>query len=128
MHRNASRHPRVFLRTFFPDKQLDRLLVLEWRVRRKLAQAAASVGVEAAPIEEGSERDQSFAETREEIERLAQHDPALYERGGTAGAAQSGEECRQGLSERLEKEAVRVIRGEVPGGGGCAHAAECLSW
>src|SRR5260370_8485714 len=104
MHRNASRHPRVFLRTFFPDKQLDRLLVLEWRVRRKLAQAAASVGVEAAPIEEGSERDQSFAETREEIERLARNDPSLYERRGTAGAAQHAEENRQGVAPGVGKQ------------------------
>src|SRR5207253_2844101 len=112
--RIGSLHPRVFLRTFFPDKQLDRLLVLEWRVRRKLAQAAASVGVEAAPIEVGSERDQSFAETREEIERLAQNDPTLYERGGTAGAAQSGEEYRQELRKALEKEPWKTQLRDLP--------------
>jgi hypothetical protein len=82
--RIGSPHKRVFLRTFFPDDRLNDLLDLELRVRRILAQAAASVGVEAAPIEEGSQRDQSFAETREEIEKLAQGDPTLYEHGGTA--------------------------------------------
>jgi hypothetical protein len=114
--RIGSPHLRVFLRTFFPDKQLDRLLDLEMRVRRKLAQAAASVGVETAPIEEGSERDQSFAETREEIEKLAKGDPTLYEQGGTAGAAQSGAERRgipagvtQGAAEgAMENEVARV--------------------
>src|SRR4051812_17379651 len=84
--RIGSPHPRVFLRTFFPDRELDRLLDLEHRVRRKLAQAAASVGVEATPIEQGTERDQSFTETREEIERLRAGNPDLYEAGGTGGS------------------------------------------
>src|SRR5207247_10972492 len=67
--RIGSPHKRVFLRTYFPDAQLDALLNLEARVRHKLAQAAASVGVEVTPIERGSEGHQSFSETREEIER-----------------------------------------------------------
>src|SRR5207245_1259226 len=83
--RIGSVHDRVFLRTFFPDRQLNRLLALEARVRWKLAQAAASVGVESAPIERGAQRDACFAETREEIERLHRGDPALFEAGGTAG-------------------------------------------
>ena len=52
--RIGSPHREVYLRTFFPDRQLDALLNLEQRVRRKLAQAAASVGVEVAPIELGA--------------------------------------------------------------------------
>ncbi|CAG0997032.1 hypothetical protein ANRL2_03667, partial [Anaerolineae bacterium] len=101
--RIGSRHDRVFLRTYFPDDQLDRLLDLEGRVRKKLAQAAASVGVEVTPIVDGAEREVSFAETREEIERLHHNDPTLYEAGGTAGAAQSGEEYRQELRRGLAK-------------------------
>jgi hypothetical protein len=112
--RIGSPHPRVFLRTFFPDDRLNDLLDLEWRVRRKLAQAAASVGVEAAPIAAGAERDQSFAETREEIERLARGDPELYERGGTAGAAQSGEEYRQELRKALEQEPWKSGLAQLP--------------
>ena len=38
-----------------------------------------------------------YRETREEIERLLKEDPTLYERGGTASAAQTGEEYRQTL-------------------------------
>jgi hypothetical protein len=68
--RIGSQHKEVFLRTFFPDRELNRLLDLERRVRRKLAQAAASVGVESAPIQGGHEADRAFTETREEIERL----------------------------------------------------------
>jgi superfamily II DNA/RNA helicase len=101
--RIGSPHPKVFLRTFFPDAQLDALLNLEARVRRKLAQAAASVGVEETPIERGATGEQSFAETREEIEKLHREDASIYEAGGTAGAAQTGEEYRQELRRALAR-------------------------
>jgi len=101
--RIGSPHPKVFLRTFFPDTQLDALLNLEGRVRRKLAQAAASVGVEEAPIERGATGEQSFAETREEIEKLHREDASIYEVGGNEGAAQTGEEYRQELRRALVK-------------------------
>ena len=58
--RIGSPHREVFLRTFFPDQQLDAMLNLEERVRRKLAQAAASVGVEDAPIEYGATGEQDL--------------------------------------------------------------------
>jgi len=102
--RIGSKHERVFLRTFFPDRQLDALLNLEERVRRKLAQAAASVGVEVAPIERGAEGQQSFTEAREEIERLQRGDASIYEAGGTQSAAQTGEEYRQELRKALERQ------------------------
>jgi hypothetical protein len=101
--RIGSPHARVFLRTFFPDAQLDELLHLEERVRWKLAQAAASVGVEDAPIERGAVREQTFAETREEIERLHRGDASIYEEGGTPGAAQTGEEYRQELRKGRDR-------------------------
>ncbi|HQU42416.1 MAG TPA: helicase-related protein, partial [Pirellulales bacterium] len=101
--RIGSKHDRVFLRTFFPDAQLERLLNLEGRVRRKLAQAARSVGVEVAPIEGGEEGHQTFSESRDEIERLHAGDATLYDEGGTAAAAQSGEEYRQELRQALAK-------------------------
>lgn len=101
--RIGSRHDRVFLRTYFPDRQLDALLNLEERVRRKLAQAAASVGVEVAPIEHGAVGLQTFTETRAEIERLQMGDASIYEAGGTASAAQTGEEYRQELRKALER-------------------------
>jgi hypothetical protein len=101
--RIGSPHARVLLRTFFPDAQLDELLHLEERVRRKLAQAAASVGVEDAPIERGAVREQTFAETREEIEKLQRGDAAIYEEGGTPGAAQTGEEYRQELRKGRDR-------------------------
>jgi hypothetical protein len=106
--RIGSPHREVFLRTFFPDRQLDALLNLEERVRRKLAQAAASVGVEDAPIELGATGEQTFAETRDEIERLRQDDASIYESGGTEGAAQTGEEYRQELRRALQRYGRRI--------------------
>ena len=98
--RIGSPHKRVFLRTIFPVDRLDQLLNLEQRILDKLAMAAASVGV-VAPIEGSSHGKQVFTETRHEIEKLLREDPALYERGGTAAAAQTGEEYRQTLRKAL---------------------------
>ncbi len=102
--RIGSAHREVYLRTFFPDEQLDGMLDLEARVRSKLAQAAASVGVEEAPIESGATGEQSFADTRREIERLRRENASIFEAGGTEGAAQTGEEYRQELRRALEKQ------------------------
>ena len=105
--RIGSPHSRVFVRTIFPVDRLDRLLDLERRILDKLAMAAASVGV-AAPIEGAAQGGQVFAETREEIEKLMAEDASLYERGGTAGAAQTGEEYRQTLRKALERDRERI--------------------
>ncbi len=106
--RIGSPHSKVFLRTFFPDRQLDDLLDLEGRVRSKLAQAAASVGVEDSPIEGGRTGDQAFADSRDEIERLERGDASIFELGGTEGAAQTGEEYRQELRQALTKLGDRI--------------------
>lgn len=106
--RIGSPHKKVYLHTFFPDKQLDHMLRLEERVRRKLAQAAASIGLETSPIQDGSSRDQSFAETRIEIENLRKENAELFEQGGTEGAAQTGEEYRQELRKALQTQGERL--------------------
>ena len=100
--RIGSPHNRVFLRTVFPTDRLDDLLNLEQRILGKLAQAAASIGV-AAPIEGAAYGTQVFTESRDEIEKLIREDASLYERGGTVGAAQTGEEYRQTLRKALEE-------------------------
>lgn len=97
-----SRHPKVFLRTFFPDRELDELLRLEERVRKKLAWAAASVGMEDAPVQDAPETELAFAETRAEIEKLREQDATLFEEGGTESASQTGEEYRQILRKALK--------------------------
>ncbi len=100
--RIGSPHARVFMRTIFPVDRLDDLLNLEQRILGKLAQAAASIGVEA-PIEGSARGKQVFTESREEIEKLINEDATIYERGGTAGAAQTGEEYRQTLRKALKE-------------------------
>jgi hypothetical protein len=111
--RLLSSHRRVFLRTFFPDAVLDDLLRLEERVRRKLALAAASVGMAEAPIQDGAQSDQSFSETREEIERIESEETDIFEKGGTAAAAQTGEEYRQILRQVLNDDLEDTI-GQMP--------------
>ena len=109
--RIGSPHRRVFMRTIFPVDRLDRLLNLEQRILDKLAMAAASVGV-ASPIEGAAHGTQVFTETRDEIEKLLREDASLYERGGTAGAAQTGEEYRQTLRKFLAEDPERL--GKLP--------------
>jgi hypothetical protein len=101
--RIGSPHKAVYLRTFFPERGLDRLLRLEERIRYKLAQAAASVGLDGAPIVGAPVREASFTETREEIERLRREETEIFERGGTRSAAQTGEEYRQELRKALAR-------------------------
>lgn len=107
--RIGSPHARVFLRTIFPHDRLDAMLDLESRILDKLAQAAASIGVGTPPIDGVHASGHVFAETREEIEKLLKEDPTLFERGGTAAAAQTGEEYRQELRKALQRDRERIV-------------------
>ena len=133
--RIGSPHEKVFMRTIFPDDRLNDLLNLEERVRRKLAHAAASVGVGHSPIESGSTCDMVFSETREEIEKLFQQNPEIYEGEGYASAAQTGEEYRQVLRNAQEawaekiaslpwKSGSKLVRDSDPGWFFCAKVGD----
>ena len=106
--RIGSTHKDVYIRCFFPDVRLDALLELEARIRRKLAQAAATVGVEHEVIPGSATGDIVFAETREEIERLRRDDATLFENAGEDPSAHSGEEYRQELRKGLERFGDRI--------------------
>jgi hypothetical protein len=114
--RIGSPHPRVFMRTVFPADRLDALLALEARILRKLTQAAKSIGVATLPLDGAETGDQVFAETRDEIERLAKEDPSLFEQGGSAAAAQTGEEYRHRLRAALQADRTAIT--ELPGRAG----------
>jgi len=101
--RIGSPHKDVYVRCFFPDKKLDNLLELEARIRSKLAQAAASVGVEHEVIPGAATSEIVFAETREEIQRLRKEDATIFENAGEDPRAHSGEEYRQELRKGLER-------------------------
>ena len=121
--RIGSPHGKVFLRTIFPTDRLDRLLKLEQKILDKLAMAAASVGV-VAPIEGAAHGKQVFTETRDEIERLLHEDSSLYERGGTASAAQTGEEYRQTLRKALETDREAILALPWKAGSGMARGKQ----
>jgi hypothetical protein len=107
--RIGSQHARVFLRTIFPAERLDQLLNLEQRIMQKIAMAAASIGV-SSPVQGGAAGRQVFSETREEIERLLNEDPSLFERGGSGSAGQTGEEYRQTLRRSLQQNPHKIPR------------------
>ena len=100
--RIGSPHSDVFMWCFFPDKQLEELLKLEERIRRKLAQAAASIGVESEVIPGGATGEVVFSQTRAEIESLRSEDNELLVNAGEDPLAHTGEEYRQELRKGLQ--------------------------
>ncbi len=125
--RIGSNHDRVYIRCFFPDRQLDALLGLEERLHRKIKQAASSVGVEDEILPGSKVSDLSFSETREEIERIAYEDARLFETGGETGSAFSGEEYRQELRTGLaDPDLAHAIR-HLPWGSGSGLIREGAS-
>lgn len=120
--RIGSPYDKVFAHCFFPDKHLDDLLSLEERIRNKLAQAAASVGVGNAPIPDAPTGQQCFSETREELARLVREDPTLLENAGEPDSAYSGEEYRQELSRGLERQRQAITN--LPWAAGSGHVAQ----
>jgi len=116
--RIGSPYSEVFIRCFFPDKRLDSLLTLEVRVRRKLAQAAVSVGVENEVIPGAATSDIVFAETRKEIEELRREKGEIFENAGEDPCAHSGEEYRQELRKAMEvyEERIKTLAGTVGSG------------
>lgn len=121
--RIGSQHNKVFMRTIFPVDRLDTLLGLEERISKKIAMAAASVGI-VSPISSvtGSVRD--FTETKEEIQKLLQENASLYERGGTKAGTQSGEEYRQTLRRALEGNRNKIVQMSWKSGSGMRKGTE----
>ena len=121
--RIGSPHPRVFMRTIFPDDRLDRLLNLEERIASKIAMAAASVGV-VSPIAEVSAKNRDFTETRAEIQKLLEEDASLYRHGGTTAITQSGEEYRQILRKELSRCKDEIVNMPWKAGSGMRKGKE----
>ncbi|SVC82725.1 uncharacterized protein METZ01_LOCUS335579, partial [marine metagenome] len=99
--RMNSAHSEIFIRCFFPtrDGDLDRLLGLEDRVRRKMNQAVKVFGGTNWVTDERLEV--NFAYTHEEIAKLLAENPEMF--GDIAAHALGGEEYRQQL---------RAVRGD----------------
>lgn len=118
--RIGSPHREVWITCVFPDRQLDRLLAIEERIRRKLAQAAASIGLDSEVLPGVEAVDRNFADDLEQIERLREGDASLFELGGEDPRAHSGEEYRQELRKALESR-EKELR-SIPGGAGSGLA------
>ncbi|MEU5148457.1 helicase-related protein [Streptomyces yangpuensis] len=113
--RIGSPHSAVYMRTFFPDKDLDEILRLEERLQRKLKQAAASVGVgEVLPGVDPVER--NIAETRERIEQIRCEEAALFNDDGNASL--SGEEYRRRLASAFRTSSTKDRVLDLPWGAG----------
>ena len=95
--RIGSPHNDVYIGCVFPDKDLERLLTLEARVRRKLAQAAATIGIESEVIPGGATGEIIFDDKLNEVEALRRGEADLFENAGEDPGAHSGEEYRQEL-------------------------------
>lgn len=121
--RIGSRFDDVFLRSFFPDDELEALLGLEERLHRKITQAARTIGV--GPILAGSEvSDQIFTEARDEIERVRNEDASFFEEAGETKGVLSGEEYRQSLRAALENPELAGRLRKLAWGSGSGVARE----
>ncbi len=114
--RIGSPHSDVFITCIFPDRQIEALLTLEDRIRRKLAQAAASIGLDQVVIPGVKTTEHVFADAREELERIRRGDTTLFETAGESANAHSGEEYRQELRKGLETYGDRIRA--LPGAAG----------
>ncbi|MDZ7788115.1 MAG: helicase-related protein [Halofilum sp. (in: g-proteobacteria)] len=119
--RIGSPHRRVFLRCFFPAASLDQLLGLESALQRKIAQAAASIGVEGEIVPGSASSEHVFAHTREQIESLRREESDLLENTEEAGAL-SGEEFRWELAEALRQDSWRRAIESLPWASGSGVA------
>ncbi|MEX2535027.1 MAG: helicase-related protein [Trueperaceae bacterium] len=111
--RIGSPHKRVYLRCFFPSRELDQLLKLEATLQRKITQAAKSIGVEGEIVPGSKGSEQVYAHTQEQIQQLLREDPTLFEEGLDVGAL-SGEEFRQELSNAMSDPDLRSRILELP--------------
>jgi hypothetical protein len=118
-----SKHKDVWMRCFFPAEELELLLRLEERIQHKVAQAAASIGVENAPIPGGQEGGQVFDSHHNEIGKLLDEDATIFEEGGTDGHAYSGEEFRRELVKGVESYSLERVL-SLAWGSGCGLPTE----
>jgi hypothetical protein len=107
--RIGSPHANVYITCIFPDRQLEALLALEARIRRKLAQVAASIGLDQVVIPGIDTAERNFVDDVEEIRRLRQEDATIFKLGGEDAHAHSGEEYRQELRKALERHRSAIL-------------------
>jgi hypothetical protein len=121
--RIGSPHSIVHLHTFFPDRDLDALLDLEAKLRRKIAHAIAAVGVETGVLPGDLSVERVFDDTRVEIERIAAEDATIIDEKEAELDAFSGEVFREELRQALIGGRERDLR-ELPWGIGSGFTSD----
>ena len=131
-----SPHDEIFPHCFFPEDRLDDLLGLEQRVRKKLTQAAKTIGEDGGIFPDMETVNRNYSDKQEDIEALRSEDQQAYQQGGREAAAYSGEEYRQELREGLDDHRERItslpwaagsgFQGSRPGYFFCARIGEEL--
>jgi hypothetical protein len=127
--RIGSSHTKVHLGCFFPDVALDKMLKLEATLQRKLAYAAASVGItEVIPGQKNAvditfadklKQELEIVENQDEIQKLFDGKADLLVNGGE-GNALSGEEYRRRLFNAMSHHSLKdeVLRLPFASGSG----------
>lgn len=119
--RIGSKHSTIYLRCFFPDRDLERLLGLEERLQRKLKQAAAAFGTsEVLPGMESVDR--VMAETRAEIDAIYRGDTTPFSDSRSASA--SSEEFQRRLVRAFESSQMKTTVLGLPWGAGTGMVRE----
>jgi hypothetical protein len=112
--RIGSPHSEVFMRCFFPDADLDRILGLEAVLQRKLKQASVIGTGLVLPGVDPVER--VISDTRDRIDQLRREDAALFDDG--TGASLSGEDYRRRLSTAFRGDGTKARVLGLPWGSG----------
>jgi hypothetical protein len=102
--RIGSEHDYIEIGCFFPSSRLSDYLHLEETLQRKLAYADAAVGVGEVLPGQRSKTEVVLSDTREQIRRLQEERPDLFEGEGDLGAL-SGEEYRRRLLQATKDNA-----------------------
>lgn len=118
--RIGSPHSTIYLRCFFPDQHLDKMLGLEEKIQRKLKLASASFGASAGILPGVEGREGTFTETRDTIEELRRGDASLFGSSG-GSAALSGEDYRRTLEAMLQSPKTKEQVERLPWGSGSGY-------
>jgi hypothetical protein len=115
-----SDHADIYLYSFFPEAELDTLLRLEERLRAKIQQANAAVGVETPPLPGVRAAERVFADVEERIRSIYDEDESVLEAEERDVDAFSGELFREDLRRALLEGRESAIR-SMPWGAGSGH-------
>ena len=99
--RIGSPHDEVFLYCTMPDTRLEELLELEKKLRKKIGQANATMGLGRTLPGQESSIEVIFSDSKEELAKISQGNAELFENAGTGATALSGEQFRQELREAM---------------------------